>query len=519
MKVLSLFSGVGAFEMALKRLEVDFELVNYCEIDKFASKSYSAIHGAPEDKNLWDVTTINTDTLPDFDLMTWGFPCQDISVAGKGAGIEKGTRSGLYYEGLRILQDKKPMYSIVENVKNLVGKKFKDKYLQMLEDFDEAGYNSYSRVLNAKDYGIPQNRERVFIVSIRQDVDPYANTIEGYPWPQPFDNGLRLKDFLEDEVDEKFYISEEKTAKLIEQLKESGSYHSQEYSYAIDSNYFKGPSQADLTNGKRQTVLVDDQGRTNKQLKPLENCPTLRAQDHGNPPKVIERQDKIQYKEMPNGDIRAYQNDAKKSGVSEMQITNSNNESPTITTAHVPKVIEGFYQSRPPRTFDECPTIRSERNGLMATEPNECNCIGRIDLQGHDQPMFSLTTQDRHGVMVNTPKPELVGGVGEINFGKQYRQGNRIYSADKTAMALMASPVGNTGGNSYLYAVPGFRIRKLTPRECWRLMGFTDTDFDKAQQAGISNSQLYKQAGNSIVVDVLVHIMAPLFSRKEVLRT
>ena len=261
----------------------------------------------------------------------------------------------------------------------------------MLEDFNNAGYNSYSKVLNAKDYGIPQNRERVFIISIRKDVDLYANTLEGYPWPLPFDNGLRLKDFLEDEVDEKFYISEEKTARLMEKLKNKGNCHSQEYSYAIDSNYFKGPSQADLTNGKRQTVIE---------------------------PQIIDDRDK------------------------------------------------GFNGTK---LMDYCPTQRANRYGLMVTEPNQCNCIGRIDLAGHDYL-------------------------------------KRVYSPDGCCPTI--SVCG--GGNLEPKTVEGFRIRKLTPRECWRLMGFTDIDFDKAQQAGISNSQLYKQAGNSIVVDVLVHLMKPL---------
>ena len=98
-------------------------------------------------------------------------------------------------------------------------------------------------------------------------------------------------------------------------------------------------------------------------------------------------------------------------------------------------------------------------------------------------------------------KPTLVGGIGNINFGKQYRQGNRVYSSDACAMALGSQPVGNAGGNSYLYNV-GYRIRKLTPRECGRLMGVSDEDIDKMAAVN-SNTQLYKQFGNSIVVDVM----------------
>lgn len=114
--------------------------------------------------------------------------------------------------------------------------------------------------------------------------------------------------------------------------------------------------------------------------------------------------------------------------------------------------------------------------------------------------------------------PTLFGGFGEINFGKQFRQGNRVYDADSVAMSLMAQPVGNKGGNSYLYAVRGgdtvdemVKIRKLTPRECFRLMGFTDEEFDRAEAVN-SNAQLYKQAGNSIVVNVLEHIFRAIYT-------
>ena len=108
LKLLSLFTGIGAFEKALERLNIDYELVGFSETDKFAIKSYCAIHNVSENKNLGDVTKIRTDKIPEFDIMTWGFPCQDISIAGKMEGIKEGTRSGLYYEGYRILKSKKP---------------------------------------------------------------------------------------------------------------------------------------------------------------------------------------------------------------------------------------------------------------------------------------------------------------------------------------------------------------------------------------------------------------------------
>ena len=208
MRVLSLFSGIGAFEKALKNLGIEVDLVAYCEIDKYASKSYSAIHGVSEDKNLGDITKIDTATLPkDIDLVTYGFPCQDISLAGKQKGFVdedgKATRSGLFFEALRIIEDTKPKIAIAENVKSLVGKKFAKEFAIVLSSLESAGYNNYWQVLNAKDYGIPQNRERVFIVSIRKDIDNGK-----FEFPKPFPLELRLKDMLEDNVDEKYYLKE-----------------------------------------------------------------------------------------------------------------------------------------------------------------------------------------------------------------------------------------------------------------------------------------------------------------------
>ena len=209
MKVLSLFSGIGAFEKALDRLNIDYELVAFSEIDKYATKSYCAIHGVDESMNLGDITKVDENSLPkDIDLITYGFPCQDISLAGKQRGLFNNdgtqTRSGLFFEALRIIEATKPKIAIAENVKNLTGKKFKEQFELVLKSLEEAGYSNYWKVLNAKDYGIPQNRERVFIISIRKDID------KGYEFPEPFPLQLRLKDMLDDEVDEKFYLDSTK---------------------------------------------------------------------------------------------------------------------------------------------------------------------------------------------------------------------------------------------------------------------------------------------------------------------
>ena len=205
-RVLELFAGIGACSKALTNLGIEHEIVDAVEIDKYAVKSFNAVHGTnfePQDITKWDKDI-------ECDLIMHGSPCQDFSVAGKGAGGDKdsGTRSSLMYETLRIVEKLKPKYVIWENVKNLLSKKHCHNFNAYLEAMGRLGYCSQYQVLNAKDYGVPQNRERVFTVSIRRDI------YKGYFFPAPTPLEKRLKDVLEDDVDEKFYLSDERTKRL-----------------------------------------------------------------------------------------------------------------------------------------------------------------------------------------------------------------------------------------------------------------------------------------------------------------
>lgn len=205
LKVLSLFSGVGAFEKALTNLGINYELVGFSEIDKYAIKSYCAIHNVDESLNFGDISKVKSSNIPDFDLMTFGFPCQDISILGKQNGLKEGsnTRSSLLWEAMRIAEEKKPKYMIAENVKNLVGKKFKDDFDKWISKLQELGYNTYWKVLNSKDYGIPQNRERVFVVNIRKDIDDGM-----FEFPQKIELKATLWDFLENHIPKEYYVNE-----------------------------------------------------------------------------------------------------------------------------------------------------------------------------------------------------------------------------------------------------------------------------------------------------------------------
>ena len=398
-KVLSLFSGIGAFEKALKNIGVDYDLVGYSEIDKYASKSYAAVHNVDESMNLGDITKINEKELPkDIDLITYGYPCQDISLAGKQKGLfnEDGskTRSGLFFDALRIIEEIQPRVAIAENVKNLVGKKFKPQFDIILDSLENAGYNNYWQVLNAKDYGIPQNRERVFIVSIRKDID------NGFEFPKAVPLQLRLKDMLDDEVDEKFYLSKEQIDRI------------------NNSNFMQ----------------------EKKRLQEKDYVDTLLARDYKDPKCVAVEPKRI-------GSLFDTETSKHQAG----SIWDKERISPTIDT------MQGGYRQ---------PLVTIDDN--VSNDEIKINVIGNYSPSGHDASRIvdenglAPTVKENHGTVTAT--------------------------------------------------IQNYRIRKLTPKECWRLMGFDDEDFEKAEKVN-SNTQLYKQAGNSIVVDVLEHIFIELFKQ------
>lgn len=270
-KVVSLFSGIGAFEKALQNLEIPFELIAYCEIDKYASKAYSVLHNTPESMNLGDITKVDEKTLPtDIDLITYGFPCQPFSSAGRQEGFNdtKG-RGNLFFDALRIIQHCKPKIAIAENVKNLTSDKFTTEFGTVLKSLDDAGYKSRWALLDGRDYSIPQHRERVLIVSIRKDID---NDI--FEFPAPVELTKCMNDYLEEQVDEKYYVNTEKVKALIPKLREK-----------LISNTIRGggsgvnghPTSMGLSGRFRQGVIVSQQ--CTKVEKLTECACTIMARD------------------------------------------------------------------------------------------------------------------------------------------------------------------------------------------------------------------------------------------------
>ena len=222
-RLIELVAGVGSQAMALKRLGANFEHYRVVEFEKYAIKSYNAIHGT--DFEPMDITKIIGSDLGISDtdrycyIMTYSFPCQDLSVAGKQKGMTKGsgTRSGLLWEVERLLNevDNLPQVLLMENVPQVHGKKNMEDFQRWIDFLESKGYSNYWQDLNAKNYGVAQNRNRCFMVSILGDYS--------FKFPEPIELKKVMKDYLEDEVDEKYYINNEKAQKLIQKLIDNGT--------------------------------------------------------------------------------------------------------------------------------------------------------------------------------------------------------------------------------------------------------------------------------------------------------
>ena len=410
------------------------------------------------------------------------FNCQDFSVAGKQKGsvwtckdcgheynpltvhwskrdkcpqcnssnIEK-TRSSLLVEYLRVIRANKPNFGIYENVKNIVGKQFRDTTFKLFEDeLHEYGYNTYWKVLNAKNYGVPQNRERVYLIFIRKDLDNGQ-----FKFPEPFDNGIRLKDILEDEVDEKFYLSDEKVARFI-------------------------------TNLNTKNALLYDPCQTKREGKSREYTefsPTLTSRDYKDPRLI---------------------NDNVVKQLGNISTDNSSWNNPQTGRIYS---VEGISP-----TLNTCGGGQREPKIVQVGNINPSGKGMNGNVFASDGLAPTITTNKGEGSKVLIPQATKqgyieceVGGVADLSYPNSKTRRGCVQENGTISPTITATETGICKIESPI------RIRKLTPMECFRLMGFSDQDFDAAKNAGISNSQLYKQAGNSIVVDVLYYIYVELY--------
>ena len=454
--------------------------MNFCEFDKYATSSYCAIHNEDGSKNLGDITKVDETKLEPFNMICGGSPCQDFSVAGKQKGsvwtckdcgheynpltvhwserdkcpccgsnnIEK-TRSSLLVEYLRVIRANKPNFGMYENVKNIVGKQFKDTFKMFTDELDEYGYNVYWKVLNAKDYGIPQNRERVYLIFIKKELDNGK-----FIYPEPFDNGMRLKDILEENVDEKFYISEDKVQRF-------------------------------LTNLNNEDALLSDACQVKREGKSREYndfCPTLTARDYKDPRLVNDNVVK------QIGTISKCEGNWKNPQVG--RIYSTDGCSPTLNTcgggSHEPKIVQ-------------LGNVNPSGKGMNGNVFDENGLAPTLTTNKGEGNKIAIRQATKKGYI----ECEL-GGVADLSYPESKTRRGRVQENGQICPTITATETGVCRIESPI------RIRKLTPKECFRLMGFSDENFEAAEKM-VSNSQLYKQAGNSIVVDVLYYILVELY--------
>lgn len=414
LRLLELFGGIGACSSALTRLGIDYEIADYVEIDKYAVKSYNAIHGTkfePQDICKWDKDI-------EVDLIMHGSPCQSFSLAGKQEGGDKGsgTRSSLMWETIRIVEKLKPKYVIWENVKNLLSKKHRHNFDAYLETMESLGYTNYYQVLNAKDYGIPQNRERVFTVSILGN--------ENYEFPKGKENNNK--------IDRIFNFSARQDCR----------------------------------------VVYDENGL----------CPTLVAgmgQGGGKVPMFIEKP----FEFPPKQELKLKLKDMLEDEVDEKYYLS---DEMLNNISYVSKKYNEFLNEKGyiPEMLN--PYNKTEIKDIAPTQSTQCG---------------SSTSSST--VLLKSKCKRLKSLIDKTEFeeGKILNMDLYNQTTNENISQCLTEPHHNS---QRLF--DGLRIRKLTPKECWRLMGFDDEEFEKAEKVN-SNSQLYKQAGNSICVPVLIAIL------------
>ena len=462
--------------------------------------------------------------------------CQDISIAGKQRGFtdEDGqqTRSGLFFEALRIITDLQPQYAIAENVKALTSNAFNDEFETVIKSLADAGYNNYYSVLNAKDYGIPQNRERIFIVSIRKDLDTHEFT-----FPDKLPLTKTLKDLLEPKVDEKYYINNERAKNLIEQIKSryiitestpvDGTIlepRAKEVCNCITARYDAG-----IQNQKSIGCMVVEPNKdpivigSMQEHTAIKNdgvCPcltTAMGTSGGNTPMVVEDDARIKYiGSYGSGERRkVYDPD----GLS--QCLNASDYKGATNIIQVGNLMPEakFKNTQRGRVYDPeglAPTLNTVSGGSLEPKIIEVPCAiasrGRNPDNPNDRTTGSPTEQRLEpnttncaNTLTTVQKDNYILEPKVIDDTVGFYDEPRIY--DETVPTLRAERYGL----KVTECNPELRIRKLTPKECFRLMGFSDEDFDSIK--GISNAQLYKMAGNSIVVNVLEEIFKSLFFR------
>jgi DNA (cytosine-5)-methyltransferase 1 len=530
-KYIELFSGIGGFRSALDPL--GGECVFASEIDKYATQAYKALYNGNGDSCSelhGDITKIDAHDIPDHDVLVGGFPCQAFSVAGQRKGFEE-ARGTLFFEIARIASAKQPRLMLLENVKGLLSHDGGKTFETMCVVLNDIGYVIDFAVLNSKHYGVPQNRERIFIVCSR-DAEHAEWNVKGsgvvakakrraadlgvrtfnFDWPTNDTVTTRLRDILESNVDERYYLSEEKTATLLKRLTDET-----------------------LAKSAEQDVMLTDAGLSREIVARKDVTPPLRVGGGGDAPGIWlnESDSPIVF-----GSLEHYGNDQMN------RVYSVDGVAPTITVVsgggREQKIAEPIIEKIGHLPSDSgqtgavysadgiAPTILNQHGNAVTkiAEP-----LGEIDIVGYCKEGGYKANEAVYGGngVISTlcardykdPKRILIEEVRAVLTPErpEKRQSGRRFKDDgEESFTLTAQDKHGIAIGNY----PRYRIRKLTPRECWRLQGFTDAQHDTVADAGISDSQRYKQAGNAVTVNVISAIgsrMIPLLTKSNETKT
>lgn len=488
-KVFTAFSGYDSQCLALEKLGVKYDLVGWSEIDKYAIKAHDLLFPQYKDRNYGDISKIDWSQVPDFDLFTYSSPCQDFSQAGMQRGGEEGsnTRSSLLWECRKAILAKKPKYLLLENVEALVSKKFINLFNKWIAELGEYGYTSYWQVLNAKNYGIPQSRNRVFLVSIlRDDKDKYPV----YNFPKSFPLPIKLKDILEKEVDKKYYLKKETVEKFL-------------YISDDEDNLPEGVYGLSRNRDEKGNVIK-------RNFNPYVNCLHTQVGSARENMEVFvaEKNKKIFYKEK---EIRPYEtfywntslkfaSNSTKGGVSSCLKTDN-----AVAILECEPIIAAMRgrDKKGDGNFEQ--QLELNKNGVS----NTLTTFQKDNLVIEPLKIIEATkkgyAEAKEGDSVDICRISCHQRRGRVGKGVA----NTLTCTCDMGVVEKCEVEGDVIGYEY-------RIRKLTPRECFRLMGVNEESINKIQDSKlISEIQQYKLAGNSIVVDVLENIFKKLFIDKK----
>ena len=567
--VVTLCSGYDSQCLALERLKsrfadvFDYELLAWAEIDRYAIEAHDVLFPEYGGGNMGDITTCDWSALnvDHVDLLTYSTPCQSISVAGRQEGLKKGsgTASSVIWSVLRAIDVLRPKYLLMENVKALISNKFIGDFREWQNELSRRGYTNFVKVLDAQDYGVPQHRERVFMVSILGDD-------VSFHFPEPFTLERKLKDVLESNVDEKYYLKENQIKYIFSTSKSGierqGISDVESPAPIVVSSCYKGNNMICIN-----TVgnLYGDNKQAGRIYDVAGISPTLdnMASGGNKAPKIIEpnfgdsRLNKmLKVQEIPTDEpvcIDSYNQSVIK-GVFCTIKANIGTENMKYVTEPLSCAMRGRDLDNPSNREPGCTTgqrleigddkantITTVQKDSMVVEPqvltpkrNEYGKVvrkeyksGKLDEIRHNMTDLTPREDGVSNTITSVQKDNLLCEPRANNISYKITHDGKIraYQNDDKKSGVSEFQIDNeesvastvtTAHTPKCYGESmGFRIRKLTPREVFRLMDVDDEDIDKLLASGISNTQLYKMAGNSVVVNCLYHIFRKMFIEKE----